>query len=249
MAQCQHGNPYRTAPDAIIAALPECQAGTGRHKCAVCAYNEGMLAAAGKQFIGPAETCPDGITVPRDMLRALPVNQGGLQRHTCVYTAYRKGFEAGQAAQGGRVAPLAEVVAEFEEKIADLDRTEALALQKVRIGQQIFRRELLRYWSGKCPLTGIKDKSLLRASHIKPWSKCDNDRDRLSVFNGVLLSSLHDAAFDAGLLSFEDSGEPMLSGRLSKKASELLSSSTVKAITFDERHLPFLDWHRRKVFG
>ena len=240
MAQCNHGNPYRTAPNAVIKSLPECQAGTGRHKCAVCAYNEGLLVAAGKKFPGPLEECPDGVPVPLAMLEALPVNQGGMQRHTCVYTAYRMGLEAGQTA---------DVIAEFEEEIAKLDKTEAMALQKIRIGQQIFRRELLKYWKGECPLTGVTDTLLLRASHIKPWSKCDDNGERLNVYNGILLSSLHDAAFDAGLLSFEDNGEPLFSKKLSKTASGLLSKSSVNAITFAERHLPFLDWHRTKFFG
>jgi len=240
MAQCNHGNPYRTAPDAVILSLPECQAGTGRHKCSVCAYNEGRLVALGKRYGGRAEECLHGVSVPQVMLDALPINQGGLQRHTCVYKAYRMGLEAGQASG---------VVAEFEEKTANLDKTEAMALQKIRVGQQIFRRELLKYWKNECPLTGITDNLLLRASHMKPWSKCANDGERLNVYNGLLLSSLHDAAFDAGLVSFEDNGKPLFSNKLSKTASNLLSESSVKAIRFTKGHLPFLDWHRTNFFG
>lgn len=241
MAQCNHGNPYRTAPDEVILALPECQAGTGRHKCAVCAYNEGLAEATGqKTFLGNAESCPHGKHAPVDMLSALPVDQGGPQRHGCVYTAYRMGLEAGQTVS---------VVAEFEEEIAKLEKTEGLALQKIRIGQHIFRRELLKYWQGKCPLTGITDNLLLRASHIKPWAQCDNDSERLNKYNGILLSSLHDAAFDAGLLSFEENGKPLFSKNLSKTALSLLSESCVSEITFSSQHLPFLDWHRRKFLG
>jgi len=37
----------------------------------------------------------------------------------------------------------------------------------------------------------------LRASNIIPWAGCD-DAQRLDVHNGLLLSGLWDAAFDAG---------------------------------------------------
>lgn len=42
---CQHGN---SAPTDILADLPESQAGPGlqRHKCCVCAYSQGLAAAA-----------------------------------------------------------------------------------------------------------------------------------------------------------------------------------------------------------
>jgi hypothetical protein len=55
---------------------------------------------------------------------------------------------------------------------------------------------------------GITDPALLRASHIVPWSDC-NDDQRLDVHNGLLLSALWDATFDQGLVSFADDGAPL----------------------------------------
>ena len=75
--------------------------------------------------------------------------------------------------------------------------TERLVVQ--RIGQDIFRDRLLTYWQGRCPLTGIMDRGLLRASHIIPWKDCPDDAERLNIHNGLLLSALWDAAFDRGL--------------------------------------------------
>jgi HNH endonuclease len=57
------------------------------------------------------------------------------------------------------------------------------------------------YWGARCPITGITDPTLLRASHIVPWAEC-GDEHRLDVHNGLLLSG--DAAFDTGLVSFAD---------------------------------------------
>jgi HNH endonuclease len=54
------------------------------------------------------------------------------------------------------------------------------------------------YWKNTCPITGITDSALLRASHIIPWARCESDAERMDVHNGLLLSSLWDAAFDQG---------------------------------------------------
>ena len=97
-------------------------------------------------------------------------------------------------------------LARFQAKTAGLPRTtEAERLVIQRIGQNVFRDALMDYWGGRCPLTGITEPGLLRASHIVPWSDCD-DAQRLDVHNGLLLSALWDAAFDQGLVSFADDG-------------------------------------------
>ncbi len=85
--------------------------------------------------------------------------------------------------------------------------TEAWRLQKARIGQSPFRKALLERWGGACPLTGIKEPELLRASHIVPWNRCETEAERLNPENGLLLSALWDAAFDRGLVTFNDDGE------------------------------------------
>jgi hypothetical protein len=75
----------------------------------------------------------------------------------------------------------------FEHETADLPRTtEAERLVVMRVGQEIFRKALMDYWNGTCPLTGITDPALLRASHIVPWADCETDSLRLDVYNGFL---------------------------------------------------------------
>jgi putative restriction endonuclease len=90
-----------------------------------------------------------------------------------------------------------------------------------RIGQDVFRDALMDYWGGRCPMTGITEPELLRASHIVAWADC-TDEQRLDVHNGLLLSALWDAAFDKGLVSFADDGTPLASPRLSRAAREAL---------------------------
>jgi len=50
-------------------------------------------------------------------------------------------------------------------------------------------------------MSGINVPRLLVASHIKPWRDFPNER--LDPRNGLCLSSLHDAAFDAGLVTLD----------------------------------------------
>ena len=113
-------------------------------------------------------------------------------------------------------------LAQFHARTAGLPRaTEAERLVVQRIGQDIFRAALLDYWGGRCPITGIADPALLRASHIVPWAECE-DAQRLDVHNGLLLSALWDATFDAGLVSFADNGTALAGPGLSSAARTAL---------------------------
>ena len=128
---------------------------------------------------------------------------------------------------------------EFETRVANLPRTtEAERLVVQRIGQDIFRTRLMDYWQGRCPLTGITDAALLRASHIVPWAECETDAERLDVHNGLLLSALWDAAFDRALVTFDDQGRPEFSPSLSEQAHSELRWSAPIALT---------DEHRRRL--
>lgn len=136
----------------------------------------------------------------------------------------------------------------FIAQTKDLPRaTEAERLVVQRVGQDIFRERLMKYWSSACPLTGITDPELLRASHIKPWACCDSDAERLDVHNGLLLSALWDAAFDAGLVSFDDDGVPLFSATLTHDARNgLLWKMPLRLMP---QHQKQLAWHRKYLFG
>lgn len=136
---------------------------------------------------------------------------------------------------------------EFIHRTRDLPKTtEAERLVVQRVGQNIFRERLITYWQGRCPLTGITDHALLRASHIKPWKDCETDDERLDVHNGLLLSALWDAAFDGGLVTFDDDGSPRFSARLSP--ASLANLQCEKSLHLTDEHRGFLEWHRSKVF-
>lgn len=136
---------------------------------------------------------------------------------------------------------------EFQAKTNDLPQTtEAERLVVQRIGQDVFRAGLMDYWQGSCPLTGIADPALLRASHIIPWKDCTTDAERLDVYNGLLLSALWDAAFDRGLVTFDDGGRPEFSPTLSELGQAALRWQNPIPLT--DKHKKRLAWHRAEQF-
>jgi len=127
--------------------------------------------------------------------------------------------------------------------------TEAERLVVQRIGQDLFREALIEYWGGRCPLTGIADRALLRASHIVPWAECTSDEQRLDVHNGLLLSALWDAAFDTGLVGFSDDGSVLPSPALSPAARAALSLDAIAPLApLTSAHRRNLAYHRKR-FG
>lgn len=96
--------------------------------------------------------------------------------------------------------------------VAPSGPTESTANVKVRRGQQFFRQAILNAYDVRCCISGISVARLLVASHIKPWGKFPETR--LDPRNGLCLSSLHDAAFDSGLITLDDDLNVLLSRRL-----------------------------------
>jgi hypothetical protein len=136
---------------------------------------------------------------------------------------------------------------QFRAKTAALPKsTEAECLVIQRIGQEIFRAALMDYWGARCPLTGIADPDLLRASHIVPWAD-STDEQRLDVHNGLLLSALWDSAFDKGLITFADNGQPLASPRLSDAARQVLGLDAAPSLNgLREPHKANLLAHRER---
>ncbi|QEX18086.1 hypothetical protein FRZ44_33900 [Hypericibacter terrae] len=138
----------------------------------------------------------------------------------------------------------------FESETRNLPRsTEAERLVIQRVGQDVYRGALMDYWRGCCAITGLAVPELLRASHAKPWAKCESDAERLDVYNGLLLAAHLDAAFDAGLIGVAVDGMVLVSERLDEAARVVLGlhvPAAVKALV--PSHGPYLDWHRLHVF-
>ena len=127
--------------------------------------------------------------------------------------------------------------------------TERSTIISARIGQGVFREKLIAKYDGRCIVTGVNDKRLLLASHIRPWSVSTNEQ-RLSSENGLLLSPLYDKLFDTGLISFTDYGQIIVSQKLDNKNVDLLFINTFKyydlKATAELKNN--LDYHRNYIF-
>lgn len=125
------------------------------------------------------------------------------------------------------------------------ETTEREALQLSRIGQGRFRTGCNQLWNWRCALTGVAIQEVLRASHIKAWSKSTNG-ERLDPYNGLLLAAHIDALFDRHLISFCDEGMLLISGRVSPDDLVKLGIDPERAQLnrVHERHKPYLAQHR-----
>jgi putative restriction endonuclease len=139
--------------------------------------------------------------------------------------------------------------------IAPIGSTECQTTVKVRRGQQFFRQAVLTAYDVRCCISGINVPRLLVASHIKPWGQFPNDR--LNPQNGLCLSTLHDAAFDAGLITLDEKLTVVLSKRLrSFFPQPALEQNFVPfegvPIRLPEKlaepDLTFLEFHRTQIF-
>lgn len=130
----------------------------------------------------------------------------------------------------------------------ELPETERKAIVQSRIGQGIFRSDLMKYWEEKCAITGCKLIKILKASHIKPWSR-SNNTERLDVYNGLLLVPNLDDVFDKGYISFDDEGKIIISNLMSEDDRIKLDiHSEMRIRKIERKHIKYLEYHRQEIF-
>ena len=92
------------------------------------------------------------------------------------------------------------------------ERRYALRVVKRRLHQDSFREAVIAAYRGRCALSGLREHRLLDAAHII------SDRDELLgqpiVTNGLPLSKIHHAAFDAHLIGIDPDHRVHVSDRL-----------------------------------
>ena len=122
-----------------------------------------------------------------------------------------------------------------------------------RIGQSFFRAVVLSAYNQRCCITGLSFPTLLVASHIVPWR---HDRiNRVNPRNGLLLSLLHDKAFDSGMITIRDDMTVQVSRQHMRMNDEFFTESIERydgrPISLPDKFLPdrdFLAYHREHVF-
>ncbi|MBD2555269.1 HNH endonuclease [Limnothrix sp. FACHB-708] len=135
-----------------------------------------------------------------------------------------------------------------------IEATEAQVITKIRIGQNFFRQMVLSSYSNRCCITGNPISELLIASHIIPWR--EQSEHRLNPHNGLCLARTHDAAFDQGLITFDENYNLVLSRCLQEFLPEETLEINFVSYAGSQLRLPekfhpepdFLRFHREEVF-
>jgi putative restriction endonuclease len=123
-----------------------------------------------------------------------------------------------------------------------------------RVNQSFFREMILSLYKNTCCITGINNPSILVASHISEWAK--DKENRLKPGNGLCLNSLHDKAYEKGLISITPDYKIKVSSILkrekkSKPIKDYFLQYENKAITFPNKYQPIkelLELHLRNRF-
>lgn len=157
-----------------------------------------------------------------------------------------------------------QIIANFQNKdIANFEYLEVSSmpsgldrhsLVKTRVNQSFFRSTVLASYDLKCCITGLSNIELLVASHIVPWS--EDEKNRTNPHNGLCLNSLHDRAFDKGLITILPNYRIQISHVIQSSESNNFLNYTIsqysdKEIILPERFLPskdFLDYHNQNIF-
>lgn len=141
-----------------------------------------------------------------------------------------------------------------EKLIEDIDRAFSVQLNgevkksivKVRCNQSVFRERLQSRYR-KCCLCNVSNNNLLIASHIKPWSE-SGGKEKLDVNNGFLLCPNHDKLFDQGWISFEDSGNIIISDKLSDVDRLFMNVNNDMSIEIVPENIKYIKYHRENIF-
>lgn len=115
------------------------------------------------------------------------------------------------------------------------ERRYALREVKQRLHQASFREAVIAAYSGRCAVSGLPEPLLLDAAHII------GDKDELLgqpvVTNGIPLSKIHHAAFDAHLIGIDADYRIHISERLLKRHDGPLLEA-LKCLHHGKLHMP-----------
>ncbi len=126
--------------------------------------------------------------------------------------------------------------------------TERSALVLARRGQGQFR-DNVRSIERACRITKVERMEHLVASHVRPWRDSSNEQ-RLDGENGLLLTPTVDHLFDKGFISFEDSGQLLVSPVADPESMRRMGIDQERRINvgaFSEGQRRYLDFHRENV--
>ncbi len=118
--------------------------------------------------------------------------------------------------------------------------------------QRQFRKSLLDNNEHICPICGFSFENFLIASHIKPYSHCDDTYDAINHYNGLLLCPNHDKLFeDARYMTIDyKTGEIHLS-EAAKNSSDfgMLEGKAIPKVYIQNERRHYLEWHNNRFLS
>lgn len=116
--------------------------------------------------------------------------------------------------------------------------------------QRRFRNNLFKFTGAKCAICGMPIPELLTASHIKPYSKCEEIYDAVNYQNGLLMCPIHDALFESANYITIDSNDGSI--RIKDRYKPFISLFNIDPnykidsalLTPDRKH--YLEWHNKE---
>lgn len=156
---------------------------------------------------------------------------------------------------------LAQMTGKSIEELAHIDKIELMkegkerdAVVRVRVNQNFFRSTVLVAYNSKCCITGLAVPELLNASHIIPWSV--DVANRVNPRNGLCLNTMHDRAFDRGLITITPEHKARISPTLKSTSKDIALKTFLLnydgcSIKLPERFAPdptLLTYHNENVF-
>lgn len=116
-----------------------------------------------------------------------------------------------------------------------IERRYALRIVKQRLHQASFREAVIAAYNGRCALSGLPESRLLDAAHI--IADGDEEYGQPVVQNGIPLSKIHHAAFDAHLIGIDPKRRIYVSRRLMDQNDGPMLEA-LKGLHLSELHLP-----------
>ena len=149
--------------------------------------------------------------------------------------------ETGFHAFSGRATQQPPRMLDENDPVLIIAGTDREAIRRVRITQHLFRQMVLSGYKEQCAVCTLPARELLVASHIVGWAV--DERNRMNPRNGICLCSLHDRAFDTGLMDVDEEYRIHVTPRCMidqnhPVAREMLYGFEGASLTLPERWLP-----------
>ena len=133
-------------------------------------------------------------------------------------------------------------------------------LEIASIERRIFHNRILGTYNGRCCITGMAERPVILAEHIKPlWLSEGIPEERLDPSNGLCLNSFHADAFEKGLFTIDDHMRVEVSPAVIKEEQRKRTALTDWLCSYDgwaisppHSHMPdsaYLEYHRDFVYA